>query len=39
VQRIDTAIQRLGSRFHSPDAEIIAAVSAMVADLRAQGLY
>jgi hypothetical protein len=39
VQRIDTAIQRLGSRFHSPDAEIIAAVTAMVADLRAQGLY
>jgi hypothetical protein len=39
VQRIDTAIQRLGSRFHSPDAEIIAAVSAMLADLRAQGLY
>ncbi|MDT5066503.1 MAG: hypothetical protein QOK02_2658 [Mycobacterium sp.] len=39
LQRIDTAIQRLGSRFHSPDAEIIAAVSAMLADLRAQGLY
>jgi colicin import membrane protein len=39
LQRIDTAIQRLGSRFHSPDAEIIAAVTAMLADLRAQGLY
>jgi F0F1-type ATP synthase membrane subunit b/b' len=39
VQRIDTAVQRLGSRFHSPDAEIIAAVTAMLADLRAQGLY
>jgi hypothetical protein len=39
LQRIDTAVQRLGSRFHSPDAEIIAAVTAMVADLRAQGLY
>ena len=39
VQRIDTAVQRLGSRFHSPDAEIIAAVSAMLAELRAQGLY
>ena len=39
LQRIDTAVQRLGSRFHSPDAEIIAAVSAMLADLRAQGLY
>ncbi|MCU1700698.1 MAG: hypothetical protein JWR34_6761 [Mycobacterium sp.] len=39
VQRIDAAIQRLGSRFHSPDAEIIAAVTAMLADLRAQGLY
>jgi hypothetical protein len=39
VQRIDTAVQRLGSRFHSPDAEIIAAVTGMLADLRAQGLY
>jgi hypothetical protein len=39
LQRIDTAVQRLGSRFHSPDAEIIAAVTAMLADLRAQGLY
>src|SRR5882757_170949 len=39
VQRIDAAVQRLGSRFHSPDAEIIAAVTAMLADLRAQGLY
>jgi hypothetical protein len=39
LQRIDTAIQRLGSRFHSPDAEIIAAVTTMLTDLRAQGLY
>jgi hypothetical protein len=39
LQRIDAAVQRLGSRFHSPDAEIIAAVTAMLADLRAQGLY
>jgi colicin import membrane protein len=39
LQRIDSATQRLGSRFHSPDAEIIAAVTAMLADLRAQGLY
>jgi hypothetical protein len=39
LQRIDAAIQRLGRRFHSPDAEIIAAVTAMLTDLRAQGLY
>jgi colicin import membrane protein len=39
LQRIDTAVQALGSRFRSPDAEIIAAVTAMLADLRAQGLY
>jgi colicin import membrane protein len=39
LQRIDTAVQLLGSRFRSPDAEIIAAVTAMLADLRAQGLY
>ena len=39
LQRIDTAVQLLGSRFRSPDAEIIAAVIAMLADLRAQGLY
>lgn len=38
LQRIDTSIQRMGRRFHSPDAEIIAAVTAMLADLRAQGL-
>ena len=38
LQRIDTAIKGLGSRFHSPDAEIIAVVTAMVAELRAQGL-
>jgi hypothetical protein len=39
VQRIDAAVQGLGRRFHSPDADIIAAVTAMLADLRAQGLY
>lgn len=39
LQRIDAAVQRLGRRFHSPDAEILAAVTAMLADLRAQGLY
>jgi len=39
LQRIDAAVQALGSRFHSPDADIIAAVTAMLADLRTQGLY
>jgi hypothetical protein len=39
LQRIDAAVPRLGRRFHSPDAEIIEAVTAMLADLRAQGLY
>jgi colicin import membrane protein len=39
LQRIDAAVQRLGSRVRGPDAEIIAAVTAMLADLRAQGLY
>jgi colicin import membrane protein len=39
LQRIDAAVQRLGSRFRGPDAEIIAAAAAMLADLRAQGLY
>jgi hypothetical protein len=39
LQRIDAAVQRLGSRFRGPDGEIIAAVTAMLADLRAQGLY
>ena len=39
LQRVDAAVQRLGRRFHSPDAEIIEAVTAMLADLRAQGLY
>jgi hypothetical protein len=38
VERIDTAVERLGSRFDSPAAEIIAVVTAMLADLRAQGL-
>ena len=39
LQRIDDAVQRLGRRFHSPDAEILAAITAMLADLRAQGLH
>ncbi|HEX9834817.1 MAG TPA: hypothetical protein VGA66_17340, partial [Mycobacterium sp.] len=39
LQRIEAAIQRLGKRFHSPDAEILAAITAMLADLRAQGLH
>jgi colicin import membrane protein len=39
LQRIDDALQRIGSRFHSPDAEIIAAVTAMLAELRAKGLF
>jgi colicin import membrane protein len=39
LQRIDVAIQRLGRRFSTPDAEIIAAVTEMLTDLRAQGLY
>jgi len=39
LQRIDDAVQRLGKRFHSPDAEILAAITAMLADLRAQGLH
>jgi colicin import membrane protein len=39
LQRVDAAVQRLGRRFHSPDAEIIEAVTVMLADLRAQGLY
>lgn len=39
LQRIDAAVERLGKRFHSPDAEILAAITAMLADLRAQGLH
>jgi hypothetical protein len=39
LQRIDAAVQALGGRFHSPDADIIAMVTAMLADLRTQGLY
>ena len=39
LQRIEAAVERLGRRFHSPDVEIIEAVTAMLADLRAQGLY
>jgi colicin import membrane protein len=39
LQRIDDAVQRLGKRFHSPDAEILAAITTMLADLRAQGLH
>ncbi len=32
LQRIDTAVSRLGHRNHSPDAEIVDVVSAMLAD-------
>jgi colicin import membrane protein len=39
LQRVDAAVQRLGRRYRSPDADIIEAVTAMLADLRAQGLY
>ena len=39
LQRIDAGVQRLGRRFHSPDAEILATITAMLADLRAQGLH
>ncbi|MGO4443197.1 hypothetical protein AB4Z42_07540 [Mycobacterium sp. 2YAF39] len=39
LQRIDAAVERTGKRFHSPDAEILAAITAMLKDLRAQGLY
>jgi hypothetical protein len=39
LQRIDGALARVGKRFHSPDAEILAAITAMLTDLRAQGLY
>jgi len=39
LQRIDAALQVLGRRFYSPDAEIIAAVTAMLDDLRTHGLY
>ncbi|KAA0091416.1 hypothetical protein CIW49_30505 [Mycolicibacterium sp. P1-18] len=39
LQRVDAAVTRLGTRFRSPDAEIIEGVTAMLADLRAKGLY
>ncbi|MCV7424788.1 hypothetical protein H7K45_30040 [Mycobacterium yunnanensis] len=39
LQRVDAAVLRLGTRYRSPDADIIEAVTAMLADLRAQGLY
>ncbi|MEU0497479.1 hypothetical protein [Mycobacterium sp. NPDC006124] len=39
LQRVDAAVQRLGTRYRSPDADIIEAVTAMLADLRTQGLY
>jgi colicin import membrane protein len=39
LQRIDVAAQQLGSRSRSPDAEIIAAVTTMLADLRARNLF
>lgn len=35
--RIDAAVERLGRRFHSPDVEILSAITTMVADLKAQG--
>lgn len=38
VRRIDAGVQRLGRRFHSPDAEILSTITAMLADLRARGL-
>jgi hypothetical protein len=34
LQRIDDALERVGKRFHSPDAEILAAITAMLEDLR-----
>ena len=34
LQRIDAGVQRVGRRFHSPDAEILATITAMLADLR-----
>jgi hypothetical protein len=34
LQRIDAAVERVGRRFHSPDAEILATIAAMLADLR-----
>ena len=37
LQRIDAGVERLGTRFHSPDAEILATIKAMLADLRAHG--
>ena len=39
LQRVDAAAHRLGTRFRSPDAEIIEGVTAMLAELRAKGLY
>jgi len=39
LQRVDAAVQRLGTRYRSPDADIIEAVRAMLADLRTQGVY
>ena len=39
LQRIDAAVERLGRRFHSPDAEILAAITTMLADLRAHGFH
>jgi hypothetical protein len=34
LQRIADALARVGKRFHSPDAEILAAITAMLEDLR-----
>jgi len=39
LQRVDAAVQRLGTRYRSPDADIIEATTAMLDDLRTQGLY
>lgn len=39
LQRVDAAVQRLGTRFRNPDADIIEGVTGMIANLREQGLY
>ncbi|GAB7071186.1 hypothetical protein H7J06_18440 [Mycobacterium hodleri] len=39
LQRVDAAVQRLGTRYRSPDSDIIEGVTAMLADLRAKGVY
>jgi hypothetical protein len=37
LDRIDAGVQRLGRRFHSPDAEILATITALLVDLRGHG--